>query len=91
MGDTIVNLLFRTVSVRWLLVAGFLVALSFIPGVGRLLTSFRFLQSPAKFATRLVTRALPAMIGSLFVWIHLKIFDRLFLDRGRLERLEPPR
>ncbi len=90
LGDTIVDQLSRTVSVGWLLAGGLLVGLSFVPGVGRLLTAFRFLQSPAKFAMRLATRALPAAVGSLFVWIHLKVFDPLFLRLGTLRRLEPP-
>jgi hypothetical protein len=31
--------------------------------------------------------ALIALLGSFAAWIHLKHFDRMFLARGRLDRL----
>jgi len=65
-------------------------ALGFIPKLSRIFKILRFVRAPAEYVGRLMLRALPSALGSLFVWIHFFIYDRLFLRRGKLDRLQPP-
>jgi predicted acylesterase/phospholipase RssA len=61
--------------------------------VPRLSRTFQFLdvlRAPSEFVVRLVLRATPSALASAFVWLHLAIFDRLFLRCGRISRLDPP-
>ncbi|MFI5341277.1 MAG: patatin-like phospholipase family protein, partial [Candidatus Methylomirabilales bacterium] len=76
-----------SISVKTLVMAAVVLALGFIPWASRTLKVLSFLRWPSEFLVRLVLRgALPA-IGSIFVAIHLLIFDRLFLWLGRIQRL----
>lgn len=77
-----------SVSVKRLVMAGMLLALGFVPWASRTFKLLRFLRSPSEFVTRLVLRGLIPALGSIIVWIHLTIFDPLFLKLGRLDRLK---
>ncbi len=88
--DEINAFLSLSVPVGQLLAAVVVLALGFIPRLSRIFKVIRFLRSPTEFLVRFVTRALLPAIGSLFIWIHLWIFDPLFLRQGKLERLGPP-
>ncbi|MBI3802441.1 MAG: patatin-like phospholipase family protein [Nitrospirae bacterium] len=65
-------------------------ALGFIPVLSRLFKAFRFLSGPTSFIVRFIARGLLPAIGGLFIAIHLFIFDRLFLQEGKIEKLGPP-
>ncbi|MBI4640380.1 MAG: patatin-like phospholipase family protein [Candidatus Tectomicrobia bacterium] len=78
-------------SVGMLLFAGIVLAVGYSnPRLARAFKLFRFFRSPIDTMARFVGRALIPVIGSLFVRIHLKFFDPLFLQQGKLERLKPP-
>lgn len=88
--DEIHGVLSLSVTVRQLLAAAVVLALGFVPRLSRMFETLRFLRSPTEFVVRLASRALLPVVGSLFVWVHLWIFDALFLRQGRLERLSRP-
>lgn len=88
--EEIKALLSTPLTVGQLVTAAVVLALGFIPRLSRIFKVLRFLRSPTEFLVRFVTRALLPAIGSVFVAIHLAIFDRLFLHYGKLEHLGPP-
>lgn len=88
--DEVNALLSASVTVGTLLLTGLVLAIGFIPKLSRIVTVLRFLRMPAELLVRLVTKALLPALASPFVLIHLQIFDRLFLSRGKVERLGPP-
>jgi NTE family protein len=51
----------------------------------RLYTLYKNIRRPVTFVGRLLVRGLPPMVGSVFIWIHLAIFDRMFLKEGKRE------
>ena len=73
-----------------LLLLVLVLSLGFVPRLSRAFRSLDVLRAPSEFVFRLVVRALPSTLGSAFVWLHLAIFDRLFLRYGRISRLGPP-
>lgn len=80
--------LWRTpVSVGTLVTAAILLALGFIPRLSRTVACLAFLRSPTEYVLRFVARGLLPALGAGFVWLHLQVFDRLFLRLGRLERV----
>jgi NTE family protein len=87
-GDRILEWWNASVSVKRLVMAGMLLALGFVPWASRTFKLLRFLRSPSEFVTRLVLRGLIPALGSIIVWIHLTIFDPLFLKLGRIHRLK---
>ncbi len=58
-----------------------------LPKFGR---AVRFLRTPTERTVRFVTRGLLPAAGSFFIWLHLSIFDRLFLRHGQVARLGVP-
>jgi NTE family protein len=88
--DDIVAFLKTSFTVLKIALVLVVISLGFIPKLTRVFKELRFLRAPAEYVGRLLLRALPSAIGSLFVWIHLFIYDPLFLRRGKLERLRPP-
>jgi NTE family protein len=72
-----------------LLVVILLLALGLVPRLSRAF-HLEALRRPSEFAVRLLLRAIPSALASAFVWLHLEVFDRLFLRCGRLDRLGPP-
>lgn len=83
--------LFKTSFTVWKLALTLAVlALGFIPKLSQTFKILRFLRAPAEYMGRVLLRALPSAIASLFVWIHLYVYDKLFLRQGKLERLRPP-
>jgi NTE family protein len=76
-----------TVTIGQLVIAGLLLVVGLIPWLSGFLKWLRFLRSPTEWVLRLVIRGLVPAVGALFVWIHLQVFDRLFLWLGRVERL----
>lgn len=64
-----------------------LLALGFVPWASRAFARLRFLRSPSDFFLRLVVRGVLPALASVFVGLHLLIFDRLFLWLGRIDRL----
>lgn len=65
-----------------------LFTLGFIPRLSRTFRWLRALRKPSEPVVRLVVRAILPLLLSLFVLIHLQIFDRLFLRMGKLSRLK---
>jgi predicted acylesterase/phospholipase RssA len=55
-------------------------------GVGILFPLFKWLN-PEKAARGYLRKALVAVVGFVVTNIHLSVFDRMFLSRGKLERL----
>ena len=90
--DEIMALFSRSLTVGQLLIAVLVLLLGSIPRVSRVVKVLRFLRKPSEFLVRLVTRGLLPAIGSLFVNIHLWIFDPIFLRMGKIKRLgQPPK
>ncbi|MEE9123911.1 MAG: patatin-like phospholipase family protein [candidate division NC10 bacterium] len=87
-GDRILEWWNSTISVRRIVGAAVVLGVGFIPWASRTFKLLRFLRSPSELLTRLVLRGLVPAIGSVFVWIHLAIFDPLFLSLGRIQRLK---
>jgi len=88
--DEILALFSRSLTVGKLLIAVLVLLLGFIPRLSRVFKVLRFLRSPTEFLARLIIRGLLPAVGSLFVKVHLWIFDPLFLRQGKLERLGRP-
>jgi NTE family protein len=74
---------------KLLLVVILLLLLGLAPRLSRAF-HLEALRRPSEFALRLLLRAIPSALASAFVWLHLTIFDRLFLRYGRLSHLGPP-
>jgi hypothetical protein len=55
-------------------------------GAGMLFPLFKWLN-PEKAARGYLRKALIAVTGFVVTNIHLSIFDRMFLSRGKLDRL----
>ena len=87
--DPILNALATTVTIGSLLTAAAVLALGLVPMGSKMVSAIRFVRGPAEFLARMVRGVLPA-IASVFVWLHLQTFDRLFLRLGRIERLGQP-
>jgi NTE family protein len=85
--EQVVAFLSSSFTVGHLLVAVLILLLGLVPRLSRAFEVLRFLRSPSEFLVRLVTRALLPALGSVFVAVHLLIFDRLFLQLGSLQRL----
>ena len=62
-------------------------ALGFIPWASRTFKILRLLRSPSEVGLRFVLKGLLPAIGSIFVWIHLFVFDSLFISLGRVRHL----
>jgi NTE family protein len=84
------SVLSSSFTVGQLLLGALLLLLGFVPTLSRAFQVLNLLRRPSEFLVRLLVRALPPAIGSGFVWLHLALFDRLFLRCGRLSRLGPP-
>ncbi len=89
-GDSILALLNRDVQIKQLVTMAVVFAIGFVPWASRTFKLLRFIRSPAEFLLRFVLRGLVPAVGSIFVWIHLLIFDRIFLRLGRVGRLKAP-
>lgn len=88
--DKMMTLWSYPVTVGELGLAGIFLASGFIPKLTRILQVLRIFRAPTEFLVRLVVRGLLPAIGSVFVWLHLLIFDRLFLSYGKVENLTKP-
>ena len=87
-SDELVTWLQSTVTVGYLLsMAGMLIVGLLAPFLTRTLTSLQFLRAPSELLFRFIARAVLPALGSIFVALHLMIFDRLFLRRGKLKNL----
>jgi len=87
LGEAILGWWESSISVKLLVVGVVVAALGFIPWASRTFKLLLFLRSPSEFAVRLVLRGVLPAVGSIFVAIHLLIFDRLFLHLGRIRHL----
>jgi NTE family protein len=88
--ESIGSLLSSSFTVGQVLLGALVLSLGFIPALSRALQPLTILRRPSEFLFRLLVRALPPALGSGFVWLHLTVFDRLFLRRGRISGLGPP-
>lgn len=88
--DKIIALLSYPMTVGQLGLAVFFLALGFVPKLIRILQVLRFFRSPMEFLVRFVVRGLLPAMGSVFVLLHLLIFDCLFLSYGKVENLTKP-
>lgn len=50
-------------------------------------TLYKFIRKPISFIGRFLTRALPPVLAWIFIWLHLVIFDKIYLKAGRRENL----
>ena len=85
----ILEMLSSSVTVGTLLVSALVLALGLVPRLSRVIKALRFLRSPTEFLVRLVVSALLPALGSVFVWIHLWVFDPIFLCLGKVGKLGP--
>jgi len=67
--------------------ASVLLAKLFGPGIAKLLTSVGTPKRIETTAWRIVGFVTAAVVFFLLAWIHIGIFDRWYLSRGRLERV----
>ncbi len=51
----------------------------------KLYKAIKLIRQPATFIGRLVVRAIPPALGSAIIWVHLRVFDRIFLKEGERE------
>lgn len=58
----------------------------FFSPLSRKLNFLKSLRAPSSYWTHIFTRFAVPSIVALFVWIHLKVFDRIFKNSGRLEK-----
>lgn len=77
-------------KVSHLLIAVLVLLMGFIPKLSRMFKVLRFLRYPSEFLVRFIIRGLIPAIGSLFVNIHLWIFNPIFLQKGKVKRLGSP-
>ena len=89
-GGWIREQLSRSITLGTLLMTVGIFALGFVPLLSHASKVFRLIRSPLEYVIRFVVRALLPALGSVFVALHLFIFDRLFLRQGKVERLKPP-
>lgn len=81
-----------SVSVGMLLFAGILMALAhYSAQLAREFKIIRFIRTPLDALARFIARGLIPVFEALFVRIHLKYIDPLFLRLGKLEKLPPPK
>jgi len=59
----------------------------FLPRLSRRINSVRYVLMPSEWLFRLVVRAIIPALGSAVVWLQLRIFDPLFLRRGKVKNL----
>ena len=88
--DKMMTLWSYPVTMGELGLAGIFLAVGFIPKLTRILQVLQSFRSPMEFLVRLVMRGILPAIGSIFVWLHLLIFDWLFLSYGKVENLTKP-
>ncbi|MHA2284118.1 MAG: patatin-like phospholipase family protein [Promethearchaeota archaeon] len=88
--NEMVTFLSQSISVWQLVLFVLLLLIGFIPKLSRSVKLFRFLRSPSEYVVRFAFRGVLPVIGSIFVWIHLQIFDRLFIQLGKLKQLGDP-
>jgi NTE family protein len=88
--NEIVIFLSQSITVYQLVLFVLLLLIGFIPKISRSVKLFRFLRSPSEYVVRIVFQGVLPAIGSIFVWIHLQIFDRLFIQLGKLKQLGDP-
>lgn len=85
--DEVIALFSRSLTLGQILIAVLVLLSGFIPRLSRVLKVLRFLRKPSEFLLRLIIRGLLPAVGSLFINVHLWIFDPIFLRRGKLKRL----
>jgi NTE family protein len=90
-GESISRALSASLTLgQLLLVMILLLVLGLVPRLSRAVPFLDVLRAPSEFVLRLLLRAIPSALASAFVWLHLVLFDRLFLRYGRIGRLGPP-
>src|SRR5690606_15471445 len=88
--EAIVGAWSGSISIKTIVVLAVTLALGFVPMASRSFKVLRFLRAPSEWAVRTALRGVLPALGSLFVWIELWLFDRLFLRLGRVSMLAPP-
>jgi NTE family protein len=86
--DEVVALFSRSFKVGQILLAILVLLLGFIPKLSRAIKVLRFLRKPSEFMSRLIIRGLLPAVGSLFINLHLWIFDPIFVRLGKLKKLD---
>lgn len=75
-------------SVRGVSIAIIIAAVGFLlPRISRIFAALKFLRSPIQSVASLVGQSLIPIAASLFFWLHLKLFDPLYLRKGKIDRL----
>lgn len=85
--DKVVALFSCTLTVGQILLAILVLLLGFIPKLSRAVKLLRFLRKPSEFMVRLIIRGILPAFGSLFINLHLWIFDPIFVRLGKLKKL----
>jgi NTE family protein len=89
-GSWVQEQLSRPVTIGTLLMTVAVFALGFVPLLSQASKVFRVIRSPLEYVIRFVVRALLPALASVFIALHLFVFDRLFLNQGKVEKLKPP-
>lgn len=75
-------------KVGQILLAILVLLLGFVPKLSRAVRVLRFLRKPSEFISRLIIRSLLPAVGSLFINLHLWIFDPIFVRFGKIKKLD---
>jgi NTE family protein len=87
-GEEFQSWLAKSVTIGYLLFMLAMTVLGIVtPFLSRTITALRWLRAPSDLLFRLVARAVIPALGSVFVVLHLMVFDRLFLRRGKVDNL----
>ncbi|MCH7887565.1 MAG: patatin-like phospholipase family protein [Candidatus Marinimicrobia bacterium] len=89
--ESFMALMDKTITYRTIAILVGALLIGFIPKLSRAFKVLRIIRAPSEYYVRLVGRTLLSIIGSLFIAIHLLVFDRLFLWLGKVNRLKEPK
>ena len=87
-GEEFQSILATPVTIGYLLSMLVMTLLIMVtPFLSRTIRALRFLRAPSDLIFRFLVRAVFPALGFIFVILHLIVFDRLFLRRGKLGNL----
>lgn len=84
------ELLSRSITFGYIAILVIGLIIGFIPKLRKAFSIFQKLRKPSAFFVRLFGRVILSLIVSIFIYIHIKVFDRLFLELGKVKKLGDP-
>ncbi len=87
-GGDIINLFSYSLATGFLVILILLLVLAVIPKLMRKLKLPGWLIAIVEFPVNFIFRGILPALGSLFVCLHIWIFDRIFIRLGKVDRLD---